>query len=115
MNCTRCHNEISEGANYCPACGERQRGSSYANRAARSGDRLMRSATDAKIAGVCGGIAEYLGTDSTLVRLVWAVLAVVPGCFVGGVVAYIIAWIIVPKAERTAPLAAASVSTKSTA
>jgi phage shock protein PspC (stress-responsive transcriptional regulator) len=60
----------------------------------------MRSATDVKIAGVCGGIAEYLGTDPTLVRLVWAVLAVVPGCFVGGVVAYIIAWIIVPKAGR---------------
>src|SRR5580765_5734025 len=80
MNCSRCHNEISEGANYCPACGERQRAGGYANREARRGGRLMRSATDAKIAGVCGGIAEYLGADATFVRLVWAVLAIVPGC-----------------------------------
>lgn len=99
MNCSRCHQEISDGVNYCPVCGERQSGFA----ANRRGGRLMRSSTDARIAGVCGGIAEYLGTDATLVRLMWAVLAIVPGCFVGGVVAYIAAWIIVPKAPRTAP------------
>ena len=46
------------------------------------------------VAGVCGGIAEYFGIDSTLVRLL-AVLVI----FLGGtgVVAYIIAWIIIPK------------------
>ena len=50
----------------------------------------MRSATDSKIAGVCGGLAEYLGVDSTIVRLFWAVLAVVPGALVGGIVAGIL-------------------------
>lgn len=59
--------------------------------------RLMRSATDSKIAGVCGGLAEYLGVDPTIVRLFWAVLAVVPGGIVGGIVAYLVAWVIMPK------------------
>ncbi len=101
MNCSRCHEEISENANYCPACGERRRSGSMGSRG-----RLMRSATNTKIAGVCGGIAEYLGTDPTLVRLAWAVFAVVPGCLVGGIVAYIAAWIIMPKTVM--PLARAA-------
>jgi len=66
--------------------------------------RLMRSTTDSKIAGVCGGLAEYLGVDSTIVRLVWAILAVVPGGIVGGIVAYVV----MPKAPVpvSAPIAA---------
>ena len=70
--------------------------------------RLMRSVADTKIAGVCGGLAEYLGVDSTIVRLAWAILAVVPGCLVGGIVAYMAAWAIVPKAPVpvSAPMAA---------
>ena len=52
--------------------------------------RLTRSTTDRKIAGVCGGLAEYIGTDPTLVRILW-VLAVVAGGF--GFLAYVIMWI----------------------
>jgi phage shock protein C len=63
--------------------------------------RVMRSRVDRKIAGVCGGLAEYLGVDSTVVRLVWAVLSIVPGCIVLGVAAYIIAWFIVPERPTT--------------
>lgn len=62
--------------------------------------RLTRSALDRKIAGVCGGIAEYLDIDATLVRVVWAVLTVVPGAVVFGVVAYAIAWFIMPADHR---------------
>ncbi|MDD2353393.1 MAG: PspC domain-containing protein [Atribacterota bacterium] len=55
--------------------------------------KLYRSRKDSMISGVCGGIAEYFDIDSTLVRLA-AILIV----FLGGVglLAYIIAWIIVP-------------------
>jgi phage shock protein C len=64
----------------------------------RSGPaRLTRSATDRKIAGVCGGIAEYIAIDPTVVRVVWAVLAIVPGCIVFGVLAYLVAWFIMPE------------------
>ena len=63
--------------------------------------RLTRSTVDRKVAGVCGGRAEYLGVDSTVVRLVWAVLTVVPGAIVLGVVAYLVAWFIMPESRAT--------------
>ena len=58
--------------------------------------RLTRSVTDRRIAGVCGGLADYFIVDSTVVRLVWAVLTVVPGAIVLGVLAYLVAWFIMP-------------------
>jgi len=72
--------------------------------------RLTRSTADRKIAGVCGGLAEFLAIDSTVVRLVWAVLSVVPGAIVLGVLAYLLAWFIMPadhayRATLVAPVA----------
>ena len=56
--------------------------------------RLYKSRTDKKIDGVCGGIATYFGIDPTAVRLLWVVLS----CFGGsGLLAYIIAMIIIPE------------------
>ena len=45
------------------------------NNARRTNGRIHKSATDKKIAGVCGGIAEWLGCDPTIIRIAWAVLA----------------------------------------
>lgn len=59
--------------------------------------RLYRSRKDQVIGGVCGGIAEYFGVDSVLVRLL-AVMAVLFGG--GGVLAYIIMWVIVPERPK---------------
>ena len=50
--------------------------------------KLYRSKTDAKIAGVCGGLAEYLNIDPTVIRVIWAIASIF--AFVG-VVAYV-AW-----------------------
>lgn len=60
--------------------------------------RLYRSNTDKMICGVCGGIAEYFDIDPTLVRLAWVLF-----CAVGfsGVIAYIIAAIVIPKNPDT--------------
>lgn len=55
--------------------------------------KLYRSRKDSKIAGVCGGIAEYFNVDPTIIRLL-AVLTIFFGG--GGIIAYIIAWIIIP-------------------
>ena len=56
--------------------------------------RLYRSNTDRMIAGVCGGIGEYFNIDPSLVRLAWAIF----GCCGGaGIVAYVIAAIIIPR------------------
>jgi phage shock protein C len=57
---------------------------------------LHRSTTDRQLAGVCGGIAEYFCIDSTMVRLAWAFLTLFPGAIVLGVIAYIIAWAVMP-------------------
>lgn len=56
--------------------------------------RLTLSSSDKKIAGVCGGIAEYFSIDPTLVRVIAVVLAFFGG---GGILVYLAAWIIMPK------------------
>jgi phage shock protein C len=101
MFCSSCGREIIESSNFCSTCGTRQSG-----RTAHK--HLTRSATDYKIAGVCGGIAEYLDIDSTVVRLVWVILSIVPGGVVGGFVAYLLAWIIIPKANVLTPAASSA-------
>ena len=58
--------------------------------------QLYRSTTDRKIAGVCGGIAEYLEMDPTAVRLIFAAVSLFSGV---GILAYIAAVIIIPERE----------------
>ena len=55
--------------------------------------KLYKSNTDKKLAGVCGGIAEYFDIDSTLVRLIWVIIILAAGT---GILAYIIAAIVMP-------------------
>jgi phage shock protein C len=50
------------------------------------------------LGGVCGGLARYFGVDAVLVRLLAVVLTIVGGGI--GLVAYLVAWIVVPK-DRT--------------
>lgn len=57
--------------------------------------RLYRSTTDKKIAGVCGGIAKMIDADPTIVRLAVVVLALVTGVF-PFLIGYLVAWWIVP-------------------
>jgi phage shock protein C len=55
--------------------------------------RLYKSRSDRRIAGVCGGIAEYFNVDPIIIRLLAAALL-----FTGpGLILYIIAWIIIPE------------------
>src|SRR5215510_13579834 len=60
--------------------------------------RLVRSRTDRRIAGVCGGLAEYFDVDPTMVRVTWVILSIIAGAVVFGVVAYLVAWLIIPSA-----------------
>ena len=57
---------------------------------------LRRSETDVKICGVCGGIAEYFGVDSNMVRLIWIAVSLFAG---SGILLYILAAVLMPKAE----------------
>ena len=58
--------------------------------------KLYRSKTDAKISGVCGGIAEYFGIDATLIRLLWVVGSFMSGLFMG-LLAYVICVFVIPE------------------
>lgn len=59
--------------------------------------RFYLSQTDKKIAGVCGGIAEYFDIDSLLVRVAFLILTF----FVGGeLVAYVALWLLAPKEQQ---------------
>ena len=60
-----------------------------------SDKRLYRSSTNYMLAGVCGGIAEYFNIDPTLIRLAWIILSCMG--FGAGIIAYIIAAIVIPK------------------
>lgn len=58
--------------------------------------RLYKSGTDKKISGVCAGIAEYFEIDPTIIRLAWVVFTLLGG---SGILAYIIAAIVMPEAN----------------
>lgn len=99
MYCTQCGTTLTETAKFCSQCGTRTAAGpvSYPER------RLMRSRTDKKIAGVCGGVARYFDVDPTFVRLLWLILVFFP--LPGGLIAYIIAWIVLPKEPIYLPAA----------
>ena len=58
------------------------------------GRKLYKSNEDKKVAGVCGGLAEYLNIDSTIIRIIWAFCILFAG---SGLLLYIIAAIIMPE------------------
>jgi phage shock protein PspC (stress-responsive transcriptional regulator) len=103
MVCVACQRDIPDGASYCVACGAYQGAPLDAAGGVR---RLTRSRTNAKLAGVCGGLAEYFRVDATLVRVLWVVLAVVPGVVIGGLLAYVLAWLVMPEGTAASPAAA---------
>ena len=61
------------------------------------------SSSDRALAGVCGGIAEYFGIDSTPVRLLWVILSILCGAGIGGLIAYVVAWIVIPQRYDVVP------------
>ena len=55
--------------------------------------KLYSSRTDQKIAGVCAGLAEFLNIDPTIVRLIWALVAIAGA----GVLAYLVCALVIPE------------------
>jgi phage shock protein C len=100
MVCTTCQRQIADGSNFCYNCGAKQSAQAGPGQAAQHGGkkRLVRSTTDKKIAGVCGGLADYFDLDPTIIRICW-LLAVL--CAGTGVLAYIILWIALPVAPTS--------------
>ncbi|MBI4151933.1 PspC domain-containing protein [Candidatus Woesearchaeota archaeon] len=60
--------------------------------------RLYRSRTDKILGGVCAGMANYFEIDPVLIRLIWVLVALFSMGL--GILAYIIAWIIIPEEPK---------------
>jgi phage shock protein C len=94
MYCTKCGVELEDSDRFCSTCGAGTINvvkNPWPNNRPK---RLMRSARDKKIAGVCGGLGEYLGIDSTLIRIVFLIFLFTPPIIF---FPYLIAWIVMPK------------------
>lgn len=101
MYCANCGQEIAAASNFCQVCGARQSASAASSAAPVYAPprRLHRSVRDCKLGGVCGGLAEYWGVDSTIVRLVWVLLVIFPVPLVPAVLGYFVAWLVIPREE----------------
>jgi phage shock protein PspC (stress-responsive transcriptional regulator) len=60
--------------------------------------KLTRSSADKVVAGVCGGLADWIGWDVTLVRLIYVLISIFSAGFPGFIV-YVILWVIMPSDE----------------
>ena len=93
MYCTTCGRELKEAEVFCPSCG-RSTAPEPEVQGSVPRKRLSRPMHEKKIAGVCAGFARYLNIDVTLIRIVWLVVALAGGT---GIIAYLVAWIAMPK------------------
>ena len=110
MLCSSCRRDIADYSNFCYYCGARQSVAPAGIPTPQK--RLMRSVVDRKIAGVCGGVAEYMDVDSTVVRIVWVLLAIFP-IPLSAVVGYFVAWLVMPEAPLPAVQVAAPAAPQS--
>jgi phage shock protein C len=91
MYCTRCGVEVDTQFNFCPQCGN------PTGRLAPPPPHpvgLSIPLEGKKIGGVCAGFARYMGVDLTLMRIIWLLVAIFTGI---GFIAYLVAWLLMPK------------------
>ncbi|MGA2711504.1 MAG: PspC domain-containing protein [Bryobacteraceae bacterium] len=92
MFCTQCGAGLSDSARFCTSCGK---ATTVYPAVTAAPKKLRRIAAGKKIAGVCAGFAEYFDTDITLMRVIWVALLLLPPHI--GLIAYIVAWAVLPK------------------
>ncbi len=103
MFCTKCGTELKEQDNFCSICGAgTARAAAGQSAWSRPASVLSRDMSEAKIAGVCAGFARHFGLDVTVVRIIWVALTLCPVPSFG-LVAYIVAWIVMPKDPMPTP------------
>jgi phage shock protein C len=98
MFCSKCGNQFAPGSRFCPSCGNAVASSNSGMYAQQS--QLVRPRNPRVIAGVCSGLALHYGWDITIVRLILVLCVLFAGT---GVLAYVIAWIVIPEAPYALP------------
>jgi phage shock protein C len=98
MFCSKCGNQVDPSSRFCASCGTATASTPSGSYTQQS--RLFRLRTPRVIAGICSGLALHYGWDVTLVRLIWVLCVLFAGT---GVIAYIIAWIVIPEAPYQLP------------
>jgi phage shock protein C len=105
MYCTNCGTQIGDTDKYCRECACETKVGREANRQSASDyqapRRLYRVTSEKRIAGVCAGLARYFEVDVTLVRLLVVAGSLCSGGL--GLLAYIAAWIVMPRENEVAP------------
>ena len=110
MFCTKCGKQLAERDRFCSECGTAT-GAGIQQVPGTVYNRLSRPRENRKIAGVCSGLARYLGVDPTLLRILTVALAIWP---VGlGLVIYLVCWIVMPNDPYLLPAATTPVTTSS--
>lgn len=109
MFCTACGFSMDQEHRYCARCGKPTNDGQYAwGQTAPAGPprRLERDMADRKIAGVCSGFAHYFRMDPTIMRLIWAALAITTGV---PFLAYPVCWFVMSRNDaRALPAAGTS-------
>jgi phage shock protein PspC (stress-responsive transcriptional regulator) len=117
MYCTNCGTETGDNDKFCRECGSETSLGRKANRQGASGygapRHLYRLTSNKRIAGVCSGLARYFDADVTLVRLLVVAATLCSGGL--GLLAYIAAWIIMPRESQIPPLRSSAEASTQTA
>jgi phage shock protein C len=99
MFCSKCGNQLPSGARFCSSCGASY-APEYPGVYPQTG-QLTRPRNGRMIAGICAGLALHYGWDLSLVRVLAALLIVLTGV---GIIAYLVAWVVIPEAPYELPL-----------
>jgi phage shock protein C len=100
MYCSKCGKPVDDTARFCPSCGTATQPIAYQPPASSFRGQLTRPRHNRMIAGICAGLALHYGWDLSLVRVICALLIVCTGI---GLVAYLIAWIVIPEESYMLP------------
>lgn len=101
MFCAKCGSQLSPDAKFCPTCGAPQQvAEAYSPQYGAPVRQITRPRQGRVVAGVCAGLAQYLGWDVVLIRVILLVLVLGAGT---GVLAYVIGWIAIPEEPYALP------------
>ena len=96
MNCPSCGQVLKTNESFCSDCGAAIKQPKQQSKQPLVGKQLMRSKSDRQVAGVCGGVANYLDMDPSIVRILWILFCLAGG---SGVLVYIVMAMLIPEEE----------------